>query len=127
VGLGGICRPDKIVVYLTQLDDLYEFADVLRSRLSGCAAQGVPFTAAVSENGLLSWGADPPSARGTRKTSWRMWVAWRLAEYLISAQTAEVSTREPWEYALERLSLTGIDTETWIPANGMWPVALETA
>ena len=127
VGLWGISRPDKIVLYLTQLDDLYEFADVLRTRLSGCAAHGVPFTAAVSENGLLSWGADPPSARGARTTSWRMWVTWRLAEYLISARTAALSTLQPWQYAFERLSLAGIDTETWIPANGMWPVALEMA
>ncbi|MBP0630790.1 MULTISPECIES: hypothetical protein [unclassified Cupriavidus] len=129
VGLWGISRPDKIVVYFAQLDDLYRFADLLRTRLSGCAAHGVPFSAAASENGLLSWGADPPhgATKGERTTSWRMWVTWRLAEYLVSARTAALSTMEPWQYALERLSLAGIDTDTWIPADGMWPAALERA
>jgi hypothetical protein len=128
VGLWGISRPDKILVYFTELDDLYRFADLLRARLSGCAVQGVPFSAAVSEDGLLSWGADPPrGAGGERTTSWRMWVTWRLAEYLVSARTGALSTLEPWQYALERLNLAGIDTDTWIPANGTWPAALEMA
>ena len=129
VGLSGISRPDKILVYFAELDDLNRFSDLLRVRLSGCAAHGVPFTAAVSEDGLLSWGADPPRgvSGGERTTSWRMWVTRRLAEYLISAQAAGLKTLEPWQYALERLGLAGIDTETWIPANGMWPSALESA
>jgi hypothetical protein len=129
VGLWGISRPDKILVYFTQLDDLYRFADLLRTRLSGCAAHGVAFSAAVSEDGLLSWGADPPrgATEGERTTSWRMWVTRRLAEYLISARTATLKRMEPWQYALERMSLAGIDTDTWIPANGMWLAALETA
>jgi hypothetical protein len=127
-GLWAISRPDKILIYFTQLDDLYRFSDLLRTRLSGCAAHGVPFSAAVSEDGLLSWGADPPrSTQAERTTSWRMWVTCRLAEYLVSARTAALNTLEPWEYALERLSLAGIDTRTWIPANAMWPAALEMA
>jgi len=127
VGLWGISRPDKIVIYFTHLDDLLNFASPLRTRLSGCGAHGVPFSAAVSEDGLLSWGADPPRLQGERTTSWRMWVSWRLAEYLILARAANLKTMEPWQYAIERLSLAGIDTQTWIPANGMWPAALEMA
>ncbi len=128
VGLAGISRPDKILVYFTQLDDLYGYAELLRTRLSGCTAHGVPFTAAASQDGLLSWGADPPAvAPAEPTTSWRMWVARRLAAYLIAAQSAALSTLEPWQYALERLSLAGIDTRKWIPADGMWPVALEAA
>jgi hypothetical protein len=129
VGLWGISRPDKILVYFTQLDDLYRFTDLLRTRLSGCAAHGVPFSAAVSQDGLLSWGADPPrgATAGERATSWRMWVSSRLAEYLISARTAAPNKLEPWQYALERLRLAGIDTDTWISTNGMWPAAFETA
>ncbi|QBY55264.1 hypothetical protein [Cupriavidus oxalaticus] len=129
VGLWGISRPDKTLVYFTHLDDLYQFADLLRTRLAGCAPHGVPFSAAASENGLLSWGADPPrgAVKGERTTSWRMWVTWRLAEYLVSARTAALNTMEPWQYALERLSLAEIDTDTWIPSDGMWPAALERA
>ncbi|WP_308142785.1 hypothetical protein [Burkholderia pseudomallei] len=129
VGLWGISRPDKILVYFAELDDLYTFADLLRTRLSGCTAHGVPFSAAASEDGLLSWGADPPrgATEAERTTSWRRWVTWRLAEYLISARTAALNEMEPWQFALERLRLTGIDTDTWIPADGMWPAALEMA
>jgi len=53
-------------------------------------------------------------------------ACWRLAEYLISARSATLNKLEPWQFALERLSVAGIDTDTWIPTNGMWPVALET-
>jgi hypothetical protein len=129
VGLAGICRPDKIVMYFTQLDDLFSFSELLRSQLTGCGVHGVPFTAAASEDGLLSWGADPPRGAAGRDgaSSWRMWVTWRLAEYLIAGQVGRTGAMEPWEYALERLKLAGIDTETWIPTNGMWPVALEAA
>jgi hypothetical protein len=129
VGLWGVSRPGKILIYFTHLDDLYRFADFIRNRLFGCAAHGVPFSAAASQDGLLSWGADPPrdATEGQRTTSWRMWVTRRLAQYLISARTAPLETVEPWQFALDRLRLSGIDTDTWIPASGMWPAALEMA
>jgi hypothetical protein len=124
----GICRPDKLVVYFDRLDDLQAGAEVLRERLDGCPAHGVPFTAAVTHDGLLSWGADPParpSANGGG-TSWRMWVTERLAEYITVGRNAGRSELEPWQFALERLRLSGVDTDSWIPASGMWPEALAT-
>lgn len=124
----GICRPDKLVVYFDRLDDLQAGAAVLREHLDGCPAHGVPFTAAVTHDGLLSWGADPParsSARGD-SSSWRMWVTERLAEYIVVARSAGRSGLEPWQFALERLRLSGIDTDSWVPASGMWPEALAT-
>jgi hypothetical protein len=126
----GICRPDKLVVYFDRLEELQEGAAALADRLSECPAHGVPFTAAVTHDGLLSWGADPPapsSENGTGRTSWRLWVTERLAEYLTLARNAGRSELEPWQLALERLRLAGIDTDTWIPASGMWPEALATA
>lgn len=123
----GICRPDKLVVYFDRLDDLQAGAAVLRERLRGCPAHGVPFTAAITRDGLLSWGADPPvrpSADGAGGASWRMWVTERLAEYLTVARDAGPEGLEPWEFALERLRLSGVDTDTWVPASGMWPEAL---
>ncbi len=132
--LPGICRPDKLVVYFDRLEDLQQAAATLAGRLTGCPAHGVPFSAAVTLDGLLSWGADPParaavasaSADGTGAggTSWRMWVTERLAEYLVLARDADVNGLEPWRFALERLRLGGIDTDTWVPASGMWPEAL---
>lgn len=122
--LGGICRPDKLVVYFERLDDLRAGAAVLRARLDGCPAHGVPFTAAVSTDGLLSWGADPPALPSGDATSWRMWVTERLAEYVAVARGGAAGALEPWQFALERLRLSGIDTDTWVPASGMWPAAL---
>lgn len=119
-----ICRPDKLVVYFDRLDDLQAGADRLREQLAGCPAHGVPFTAAITTDGLLSWGADPPSRSGGGGTSWRMWVTARLAEYLTYAREAAAGMLEPWQFALERLRLTGIDTDTWVPTSGMWPEAL---
>ena len=122
----GICRPDKLVVYFDRLDDLQAGAEMLRQRLDGCPAHGVPFTAAVTPDGLLSWGADPPVRRSTNGTgtSWRMWVTEQLAGYITVARNTGSSELEPWQFALERLRLSGIDTDTWIPASGMWPEAL---
>ena len=128
--LSGICRPDKLVVYFDRLDDLQRAAAQLESLLKGCPAHGVPFTAPVTADGLLSWGADPPAASAVESealTSWRMWVTERLAEYLVVAREGSAGTLEPWQFALERLRLSGIDTDTWAPANDMWPVALASA
>ncbi len=127
----GLCRPDKLVVYFDRLDDLRQGASRVREELDGAPAHGVPFTAAVTSDGLLSWGADPPALDG-RQTSWRSWVAGRLAEYLVLGAHAPralggSAELEPWQFALERLRLAGIDTDTWIPASGMWEEALASA
>jgi hypothetical protein len=124
--LRDLCRADKLVVYFGRLDDLQDAAATLEQRLHACPAQGVPFTAAVTGDGLLSWGVDPPALAGDggEPTSWRLWVSERLAEYLAAGAT---STLEPWRFALERLRLAGIDTDTWVPASGMWREALSSA
>jgi hypothetical protein len=112
VDLGGICRPDKVVVYFDRLEDLLATARDLSSRLQGVPAHGVPFTASVSDDGLLSWAADP------EVTSWRLWVASRLAEYLGQARHEAADGPEPWRFALQRLRLDGVDPDTWIRAGG---------
>ena len=126
--LGGLCRPDKLVVYFDRLDDLQAAASVLERQLDGCPAHGVPFTAAITSDGLLSWGADPPTLRAETGglTSWRLWVSGLLADYLTAAR-AEAGSIEPWQFALERLRLGGIDTDTWVPVSSMWREAAEHA
>jgi hypothetical protein len=141
--LAGICRPDKMVVYFSRMDDLQESASRIVDEMDGISAQGVPFTAAVTLDGLLSWGEDPPPDLAT-PTSWRMWMAERLAEYLVMARGrndsdpdcgrleanrtgGEIACRgglEPWQFALARLRLAGVDTDTWVPTSGMWREAL---
>ena len=95
----------------------------LGKELDGCPAHGVPFTAEISGEGLLSWGVDPPESKQMLswqpQESWRLWLTNRLANALLTARRANsASGPEPWRYALERLGLEGIDTESWTPAPG---------
>ena len=123
----GLLRPDKIVAYFESLDDLRSAADILAPPLQGCPAHGVPFTAPLDDDGLLSWGVDPPASQQLLnwqpRESWRLWLTNRLANALLTAKRtpAEATHRRPaWQYALERLQLEGIDTETWTPNAGLW-------
>jgi hypothetical protein len=115
----GLLRPDKMVAYFWTFDALRDAAGQIGARLSGCAAQGVPFTAALQDDGLLSWGIDPPPEKGTlswqERPSWRLWVTNRLAAALVAAKTAPTGGLEPWRFALERLRLENVDTDTWTP------------
>jgi hypothetical protein len=121
--VGGICRPDKLVAYFDRLDDLHGAAAKLREQLDGCAPHGVPFTAAIDRDGLLSWGSDPPRTPGGEPAgSWRLWIAEQLAEHLARARR-EGGALEPWRFALERLGLAGVDADTWAPRSGIWPAA----
>lgn len=120
----GLLRPDKMVVYFTSDDDLMETAEGLKRELHGCEAQGVPFTAGLGVDGLLSWGVDPPAGGHVLPwiglESWRLWVTNRLASALIAARTGEASSMEPWQFALHRLQLDGVDTRSWTPEGTDW-------
>jgi hypothetical protein len=114
----GLLRPDKIVAYFPGFDALARAAASIAGLLDGTPAQGVPFTAPVAGDGLLSWGIDPPaeerSAWGGRE-SWRFWLTHRLARALLAGRSAGEEGVEPWRFALERLRLEGVDTDTWTP------------
>lgn len=118
----GLLRPDKIVAYFTSFEDLGEAASLLAPKLAGVAAHGVPFTAEISVDGLLSWGIDPPRHERTltwEGESWRLWVVRRLASALVASRSAS-NAGEPWRYALKRIALEGIDASTWVPSQGMF-------
>jgi hypothetical protein len=115
----GLLRPDKIIIYFWDFETLSEAAKQIAARLAGCPAQGVPFTADITEGSLLSWGIDPPPERFSlpwqERESWRLWLTNRLATALLVAKKAQTSCLEPWRFALERLRLDSVDTETWTP------------
>ena len=114
----GLLRPDKIVAHFPDFEALAAAVARLAERLGGIggiAAQGVPFTAEIGGDGLLSWGVDPPLLAGrpaSGRESWRTWLCRRLALALLAARG---SSPEPWRFALERLRLEGVDTTTWAP------------
>ncbi|PWT85761.1 MAG: hypothetical protein C5B58_02520, partial [Acidobacteria bacterium] len=113
----GLLRPDKIVVYFWNFENLNEAATRIAKRLSGCPVQGVPFTAGISQDGLLSWGIDPaPESDAVTLReweSWRLWATNRLAIALLTAKRAKTNGIEPWRFATARLRLEGVDTNTW--------------
>lgn len=120
----GLLRADKIVAYFPSFERLAEAAGAVVARLAGAPVQGVPFTSEIGGGGLLSWGMDPPRSERAWSLgeSWRHWLALRLARDLLAArQAAGGSERvEPWRFALDRLRLEGIDTDTWTPGALLW-------
>jgi hypothetical protein len=120
-GIQGLLRPDKIVAYFSSFEDLTATAEQLKQKLGGYPAQGVPFTADIGDDGLLSWGVDPPAEGQVLpwmgRESWRLWVTNRLAVALIATSTENTAKLEPWQFALRRLQLEGVDTRIWTPAG----------
>jgi hypothetical protein len=125
----GLLRPDKIVVYFWDFEALLDTAMQIAAHLAGCPAQGVPFTAGIGEDALLSWGVDPPPETGVlawqERTSWRLWITNRIATALLAAKSAARSAEktaassgsaiQPWWFAVERLRLENVNTDTWTP------------
>ena len=122
----GLLRPDKMVAYFSSFEALEEAAGRLGRRLAGVAAHGVPFSAELAADGLLSWGIDPPRQQQTlpwqEHQSWRLWITNRLATALLAAKASPQRAMEPWQFALERLRLEGVDITSWTPATTIWRV-----
>jgi hypothetical protein len=123
-GAQGLLRPDKMVAYFSSYEELIATAEQLKKDLGGCPAQGVPFTAELGGDGLLSWGVDPPAEGQVLpwlgRESWRLWVTNRLAVALIATSMENTANLEPWQFALRRLQLEGVDTRSWTPALTDW-------
>lgn len=122
--LYGLLRPDKMVLYFSNFAELKQTAKEVLQKLSNCPVHGVPFTSELEGRGLLSWGIDPPSDPHTvpwlERESWRVWIANRLASALIVATSSNQEEMPPWRFALERLRLEGVDTQTWTPSTELF-------
>lgn len=123
-GSEGLLRPDKMVAYFASFESLAAVEKRLFSKLEGAAVQGTPFTADFSSHGLTSWGQDPPASDHLTgwllDRSWRTWIASRLASGIIAARTSPACDIEPWEFALEKIELLGVDLKTWSPKAEVW-------
>lgn len=127
----GLLRSDKLVVYLDSWNSLRELASVIEGALSGTAAQGVPFTAPLTDNGLLSWGMDPPpqthlSGWGEVQ-SWRYWLVNQLSRSILHARARGACADDCLDYATTRLRLEGVDTELWLASDQLWMVGRPNA
>ncbi|MBV8519247.1 MAG: hypothetical protein JO197_17770 [Acidobacteria bacterium] len=121
----GLLRPDKLVAYFVDRAQLDAAAAALARELAGCDAHGVPFTAGIDADGLLSWGVDPPQSdralRWLGRESWRLWVAKRLAAALAIAKSARTAhAADASLFAVARAQRQGVDVATWAPAAGLW-------
>jgi hypothetical protein len=119
--LANLCRADKIVADLDSFEQVEEVGRALDERLGDVSAQGVPFTADLCRDGLVSWGMDPhqpPVLAGHEYFSWRRWITNRLASALLDARDMPHAGVEPWRFALQRVRQEGIDTGTWTPLSG---------
>lgn len=123
----GVLRADKVVAYFDSEESLQRVANTLMSRLESVRPQGVPFSAEIAGDGLLSWGMDPPrNARvlsWQEHDSWRLWVVRRLASAIVTAQCDSASEGSASRFAIERLRLDGVDVDAWTPSNSQWWLA----
>ena len=120
----GLLRPDKMVLYFRDQERLFTVASELASLLKGAAPHGVPFSAEITSDGLLSWGMDPPQSEKLlawqEAESWRLWVVRRLAAAMIAAQADAHSSMRPSDFARERLRHEGVDVDRWTPSASIW-------
>lgn len=112
-GPAGNLRPDKIVAYFERPEHMNEAARELTVLLAGTPAHGVPFSAAITDDGLLSWGVDPPAdgAWLSDRESWRQWVTRSLGRSLAVARRCDSPPVPPWWYAVARLTVDGVSLE----------------
>lgn len=122
--LPGLLRPDKLVAYFTRQEDLTETGARLGAALAGIPAQGVPFSAPLTADGLLSWGMDPAEDMQTfgwkGGESWRAWVTNRLADSLLASSRCRDLPVAPWTFALAALELEDIEPTTFVPDESVW-------
>jgi len=120
-GAFGVLRPDKLVAYFRGLDTLLEAAGLIQIACAGAVAQGVPFTAPIDAQGLMSWGMDPPRFEQVfawqQVQSWRQWLTGRIASYTLAAREAGTDVHS---FVRNRIQLDGVDPSTWNPDLAIW-------
>jgi hypothetical protein len=127
-GAFGLLRPDKLVAYFCSLEPLQQAAELIMTSIAGTPVQGVPFTAPIDPDGLLSWGMDPPRFEQVlawqQYQSWRQWLTWRIAHY---ALVARESGADVPSFVRSRVKFDGVDPQTWSPDLAIWrgPVGTE--
>jgi hypothetical protein len=83
----GTLRSDKIVIFTNSMAHTRRVADAVLSAIGEVPAHGVPFTADLGGDGLLSWATDPVSSELRQFRSWRVWVCHMLVSCINAAPT----------------------------------------
>jgi hypothetical protein len=111
---GDLARPDKLVAYFSDRQETLRVARAVLRRLDGMPTQGVPFSAPVDSNRLLSWGMDPPHDP-EHPVTWRTWLCSEIAQ----AMTA-CGSRDRIAIVHDRVSALGVDPDFWEPSSEFW-------
>lgn len=114
----GVVRPDKFIIYFSGYAEMKKAADMLKSLLISYTAHGVPFTAALDDKGLVSWGVDPPTEEVIRQLeggSWRAGVAEKISSAIIQAKANKLDKNATFDFVFQKLFTEGIDPSTWTP------------
>jgi hypothetical protein len=117
--LDGLLRPDKLIAYFPSKDAVLDASRAVAPIVVKLKVHAVPFSAAIEGAGRLSWGVDPVTSLTGERLSWRQWICERLAAALTSVRARTPEDVTPWEFALERLRLEGVDTDNFMP-TGRW-------
>lgn len=116
----GLLRPDKFLAYFATAAEAMQMGLQLQRTLDGAPVHGVPFTTSIGMNGLVSRGLDPPGSEGVGAASWRSWLCETLATALVIWRASPTDGCEPWQFALHRIALAGVDPRTWRPLDVGW-------
>lgn len=114
----GLARPDKFIIYFSSYNDMLITAKKLKKMLTGYAVHGVPFTAQLDDNGLISWGIDPPSDEVIQQLeggSWRAGVAEKISAAITHAAANNISEDKIINHIQQKMLTERIDPSTWTP------------
>jgi hypothetical protein len=111
--LTDLVRPDKLVAYFDTFEETAQVAARLAPLLDGLPTQGVPFTCALRDDGMLSWGIDPPASPGWPGVSWRAWLCDELAGAIVRDPRRTVDERVG--EAIDHVRHLGVDPDSWHP------------
>jgi hypothetical protein len=116
----GLLRPDKMVVYFENKEELMETATLLKNALCDCQPQGVPFTTQLDEGGMLSWAVDPTSPdllSIIKGGGWRLKVTNHLALAIIQSQKEQFDMQKAMLFIKAKLLSVGINPQDWTVVN----------
>lgn len=111
--IDGLLRPDKMIAYFNNREDLFSAAKELEVLSKDIPAHGVPFTTQLDENGLLSFGIDHAFLKLKRGYSWRTWVTDVVAKTILQAKAENLNMDFSFQYIRARLFTERINIDNW--------------
>jgi hypothetical protein len=113
--LQGCLRPEKIVLYFEDWDQLKAAAALLEKEMVNLTPLGVPLSCPLDNRGLLSFGVDPISNqkyRSLNPVSWRVWLANKMADD-ITKFGSHGNCEQLLKFLRNKFRQRGLDMNCW--------------